>query len=110
MQEEPVNASKPFSIPKQLVWRAYLAVRSKGGAAGVDNQSLEEFEHDLKNNLYRIWNRMCSGSYFPPPVKAVPIPKKSGGTRILGVPTISDRARTDGGQDDAGADLGTGIR
>ncbi len=86
-----MSAAKPFSIPRQLVWRAYLAVKSKGGAAGVDNQSLEEFERDLKNNLYRIWNRMCSGSYFPPPVKAVPIPKKSGGTRILGVPTISDR-------------------
>ena len=86
-----MNATKPFSIPKQLVWRAWLAVKSKGGAAGVDNQSLEDFERDLKNNLYRIWNRLCSGSYFPPPVKAVPIPKKSGGTRILGVPTISDR-------------------
>jgi RNA-directed DNA polymerase len=91
MQEEPMNATKPFSIPKQLVWRAWLAVKAKGGAAGVDHQSLEDFERDLKNNLYRIWNRMCSGSYFPPPVKAVPIPKKSGGTRILGVPTISDR-------------------
>jgi len=86
-----VNATKPFSIPKQLVWRAWLAVKAKGGAAGVDNQSLEDFERDLKNNLYRIWNRMCSGSHFPPPVKAVPIPKKSGGTRILGVPTVSDR-------------------
>ena len=86
-----MSAAKPFSIPRQLVWRADLAVKSKGGAAGVDNQSLEEFERDLKNNLYRIWNRMCSGSYFPPPVKAVPIPKKSGGTRILGVPTVSDR-------------------
>ena len=86
-----MNATKPFSIPKQLVWRAWLAVKAKGGAAGVDNQSLEDFERDLKNNLYRIWNRMCSGSHFPPPVKAVPIPKKSGGTRILGVPTVSDR-------------------
>ncbi len=86
-----MSAAKPFLIPKRLVWRAYLAVKSKGGAAGVDSQSLEDFEHDLRNNLYRIWNRLCSGSYFPPPVKAVPIPKKSGGTRILGVPTISDR-------------------
>ena len=86
-----MNATKPFSIPKQLVWRAWLEVKAKGGAAGVDNQSLEDFERDLKNNLYRIWNRMCSGSYFPPPVKAVPIPKKSGGTRTLGVPTVSDR-------------------
>ena len=60
-------------------------------AAGVDDQSIEAFEHDLKNNLYRLWNRLSSGSYFPPAVKAVPIPKKSGGTRILGVPTVSDR-------------------
>ncbi|HIF32879.1 MAG TPA: group II intron reverse transcriptase/maturase [Planctomycetaceae bacterium] len=86
-----MNVAKPFAISKFLVWRAYLDVKSKGGAAGVDKQSLEDFERDLKNNLYRIWNRMCSGSYFPPPVKAVPIPKKSGGTRVLGVPTISDR-------------------
>lgn len=90
-QEEPLDVAKPFAIPKRLVWQAYLEVKSKGGAAGVDGQSLEEFELDLKNNLYRIWNRMSSGSYFPPPVKAVPIPKKSGGTRILGVPTVSDR-------------------
>lgn len=86
-----MSAAKPFAIPKRLVWRAYRDVKSKGGAAGVDNQTLEDFERDLKNNLYRIWNRLCSGSYFPPPVKAVPIPKKSGGTRILGVPTVSDR-------------------
>ena len=86
-----MSVAKPFAISRFLVWRAYLDVKSKGGAAGVDKQSLEDFERDLKNNLYRIWNRMCSGSYFPPPVKAVPIPKKSGGTRILGVPTISDR-------------------
>jgi RNA-directed DNA polymerase len=90
-REEPSNGAKPFDIPKRLVWQAYLEVKSKGGAAGVDQQSLEDFERDLKNNLYRIWNRMSSGSYFPPPVKAVPIPKKSGGTRILGVPTVSDR-------------------
>ena len=86
-----MGVAKPFAISRFLVWRAYLDVKSKGGAAGVDKQSLEDFERDLKNNLYRIWNRMCSGSYFPPPVKAVPIPKKSGGTRVLGVPTISDR-------------------
>lgn len=91
MQEEPRNAAKPFSIPKLLVWRAYQEVKSKGGAAGVDRQSLEDFERDLRNHLYRIWNRLCSGSYFPPPVKAVPIPKQSGGMRILGVPTVSDR-------------------
>ena len=86
-----MNVAKPFNIPKELVWQAYREVKSKRGGAGVDCQSLETFEWNLKNNLYRIWNRMSSGSYFPPAVKAVPIPKKSGGTRILGVPTVSDR-------------------
>ena len=86
-----MKVAKPFEVSKKLVWQAYLEVKSKGGAAGVDGESLELFEHNLKNNLYRIWNRLCSGSYFPPPVKAVPIPKKSGGTRVLGVPTVSDR-------------------
>jgi len=86
-----LSVAKPFAIPKNLVWQAYLEVRSKDGAAGVDRESLEDFERDLKNNLYRIWNRLSSGSYFPPAVRAVPIPKKSGGTRVLGVPTVSDR-------------------
>ena len=86
-----MNVAKPFVIPKDLVWQAYLKVKAKGGAAGVDQESLEDLERDLKKNLYRIWNRMSSGSYMPPAVKAVPIPKKSGGTRILGVPTVSDR-------------------
>ncbi len=86
-----MSVAKPFAISRKLVWQAYREVKSKGGAAGVDNQSLELFGCDLKNNLYRIWNRMSSGSYFPPAVKAVPIPKKSGGTRLLGVPTVSDR-------------------
>jgi RNA-directed DNA polymerase len=86
-----LDVAKPFTIPKELVWQAFQEVKSKEGAAGVDGESLELFEFDLKNNLYRIWNRMSSGSYFPPAVKAVPIPKKSGGTRILGVPTVSDR-------------------
>jgi RNA-directed DNA polymerase len=71
--------------------QAYKAVKSNKGAAGVDGQMLEQFEADLKGNLYKIWNRMSSGSYFPPPVRAVSIPKKSGGERILGVPTVSDR-------------------
>jgi RNA-directed DNA polymerase len=83
--------AKSFEIPKLLVWEAYLRVKANQGAAGVDGQSIEEFEKELKGNLYRIWNRMSSGSYFPPPVRAVPIPKKSGGTRTLGVPTVSDR-------------------
>jgi len=86
-----LSIAKSFNIPKQLVWQAYLEVKSNRGTAGIDNQSIEEFECNLKNNLYRIWNRMASGSYFPPAVKAVSIPKKSGGTRLLGVPTVSDR-------------------
>ena len=86
-----MKTAKPFDIPKQLVWEAYKEVKDNRGAAGVDKESIEVFETNLKDNLYRIWNRMSSGSYFPPPVKAVPIPKKSGGTRLLGVPTVSDR-------------------
>jgi RNA-directed DNA polymerase len=82
---------KPFDIPKRLVWRAYKLVKANRGAGGVDEQSLEQFESALGDNLYRIWNRMSSGSYFPSPVKAVSIPKKSGGKRILGIPTVSDR-------------------
>ena len=74
-----------------MVWRAYKSVRKKRGAGGVDQVSLEKFDQDLKNNLYKIWNRMASGCYFPPAVKAVPIPKKDGGTRTLGVPTVGDR-------------------
>src|ERR1700691_2712238 len=83
--------TKPFNIDKKLVYDAYKAVKANAGAAGVDGQSLEMFAKDLMRNLYKIWNRMSSGSYFPPPVRAVPIPKKSGGERILGVPTVSDR-------------------
>jgi len=83
---------KPFSIPKRLVWEAYERVKANKGAAGVDRQSIEDFETDLRNNLYKIWNRMSSGTYFPHPVMAVEIPKPNGGgTRILGVPTVADR-------------------
>lgn len=82
---------KPFNIDKRMVYEAYKAVKSNRGAAGVDEQSIEQFEADLSRNLYKIWNRMSSGSYFPPPVRAVSIPKKSGGERILGVPTVADR-------------------
>ena len=82
---------KPFNIGKKQVYEAYKAVKSNGGAAGVDGQTIEQFEADLKGNLYKIWNRMSSGTYFPPPVRAVSIPKKSGGQRILGVPTVADR-------------------
>jgi len=87
----PGPEGKPFKILKQLVWEAYQQVKANKGAAGVDGQSIEDFESDLKNNLYKIWNRMSSGTYFPPPVRAVEIPKASGGTRILGVPTVADR-------------------
>ena len=83
--------TKPFAVPKSLVWRAFQRVKANGGSAGVDDESIATFEKHLGDNLYRIWNRMASGSYFPPPVKAVPIPKKSGGVRILGVPTVADR-------------------
>ena len=87
------SADKPFAIPKQLVWEAYQRVRANKGAAGVDGQSIADFEVDLKDNLYKIWNRMSSGTYFPPAVMAVEIPKtgSGGGTRMLGVPTVADR-------------------
>lgn len=88
----PTSQVKPFDIPKPMVWEAYRRVAANKGAPGVDEQTLAEFESDLKNNLYKIWNRMSSGSYFPPPVKAVEVPKTHGdGVRLLGVPTIADR-------------------
>jgi RNA-directed DNA polymerase len=83
--------SKPFEIPKSLVWKAYQKVLANRGAAGVDGQSLEHFRESEKDNLYKLWNRLSSGSYFPPPVKAVEIPKRGGGVRVLGVPTVADR-------------------
>lgn len=86
-----MKETKPFDISKHQVMQAYKLVKANAGSAGVDGQSLEDFEKDLKNNLYKLWNRMSSGSYFPPAVKGVPIPKKSGGERLLGVPTVSDR-------------------
>jgi RNA-directed DNA polymerase len=86
-----VDTVKPFTISKHLVMDAFKAVKTNAGSAGVDHQSIADFEVNLQDNLYKIWNRMSSGTYFPPPVKAVAIPKKSGGERILGVPTVSDR-------------------
>lgn len=83
--------AKPYDIPKQLVWEAYQRVKANRGAAGVDGESLTAFEKDLEGNLYKIWNRMSSGSYFPPPVRLVEIPKKDGGKRPLGIPTVADR-------------------
>ena len=90
-QEETLAATKPFDIPKLWVAKAFQAVKANGGAAGVDGVSLEVFERSLEDNLYKLWNRMASGSYIPPPVKAVIIPKKDGGERVLGVPTVADR-------------------
>jgi RNA-directed DNA polymerase len=78
------SAGKPFDIPKVLVWSAYQKVKANKGAAGVDGQSLAEFAQDEKDNLYKLWNRLSSGSYFPPPVRAVEIPKRGGGVRTLG--------------------------
>lgn len=86
-----MEKTKQFNIPKQLFVRAYKLVKKNAGAAAIDKQSLEDFEKDLKRNLYKLWNRMSSGCYFPPLVKAVPIPKKTGGERILGVSTVGDR-------------------
>ena len=82
---------KPFAIPKQMVWQAWKSVKANGGAAGADGVTIEMFERGLAGNLYKIWNRMSSGTYFPPPVRAAEIPKSSGGTRLLGVPAVGDR-------------------
>ena len=89
--EEPVRTVKPFGIPKRGVLEAYKQVKSNRGAAGIDDQSIQMFEANLKDNLYRVWNRMSSGSYFPPAVRLVEIPKKNGGVRTLGIPTVEDR-------------------
>jgi RNA-directed DNA polymerase len=86
-----MDKTKPYTISKMLVYEAFLRVKANRGAAGVDGQSLAAFEAELKDNLYKLWNRLSSGSYFPPPVKAVEIPKKAGGTRVLGIPTVADR-------------------
>ena len=83
--------TKPFDIPKTLVYEAYQLVKANRGSAGVDQQSLDAFDLNWKDNLYKLWNRLSSGSYFPPAVKGVQIPKKQGGHRLLGVPTVSDR-------------------
>ena len=81
---------KSHDIPKRLVWDAWLKVKDNGGAAGADGVTIEQFEEDLSGNLYALWNRMSSGSYFPGPVRAVGIPKQ-GGTRVLGIPNVVDR-------------------
>ena len=86
-----MGKAKPFDIPKREVWEAFKRVKANHGAAGVDRQSIADFEVDLSNNLYKLWNRLSSGSYFPPPVRRVNIPKADGGTRPLGIPTVADR-------------------
>ncbi|MGG4070887.1 group II intron reverse transcriptase/maturase [Bacillus tropicus] len=86
-----MDKTKSYEISKHTVWEACERVKANKGAAGVDEESIQKFEENLKDNLFKIWNRMSSGSYFPPPVKAVEIPKKNGGVRILGIPTVSDR-------------------
>lgn len=86
-----MSEAKPFCISKNEVWEAYKRVKANKGAAGVDDESIEDFERNLKDNLYKLWNRMSSGSYFPPPVRAKEIAKKSGGKRKLGIPTVADR-------------------
>ena len=86
-----MSEAKPFCISKRLVWEAYKRVKANGGAAVVDRQTIEEFETDLANNLFKLWNRMSSGSYFPKAVRRVEIPKDDGGTRPLGIPTVADR-------------------
>src|SRR6059058_5970044 len=89
---EPKPDGKPFAISKRLVWEAWRRVKANRGAEGVDEESIEEFEANLRGNLFKLWNRMSSGSYMPPPVRAVEIPKQAGqGVRTLGVPTVADR-------------------
>jgi RNA-directed DNA polymerase len=86
-----VIKAKPFDIPKREIWEAFKHVKTNQGAAGVDGQSIEDFEARLGDNLYKLWNRLSSGSYMPPPVRRVDIPKANGGTRPLGIPTVADR-------------------
>ena len=86
-----MGEAKPFDISKRDVWEAFKRVEANRGAAGVDGQSIADFEADLSNNLYKLWNRLSSGSYFPPPVRRVDIPKADGGMRPLGIPTVADR-------------------
>ncbi|MFT6836023.1 MAG: RNA-directed DNA polymerase, partial [Francisellaceae bacterium] len=86
-----MEKTKPFNIPKSLVWNAFKLVKANKGAAGVDGESIVIFEQNLKSNLYKLWNRLSSGSYFPAPVKRVEIPKADGKMRPLGIPTVADR-------------------
>lgn len=86
-----MSKTKSFSISKRMVWEAYKKVKANKGAAGIDGESVDDFDSNHEDNLYKLWNRMSSGTYFPPAVKAVAIPKKAGGVRVLGIPTVADR-------------------
>src|SRR6201990_3272335 len=86
-----MTSTKPYCIAKRTLWEAYQQVKANRCSAGIDEESIAMFEQNLSRNLYKLWNRMSSGSYFPPPVKQVEIPKVKGGTRKLGIPTVSDR-------------------
>ncbi|EQD48014.1 RNA-directed DNA polymerase (reverse transcriptase) domain protein, partial [mine drainage metagenome] len=88
---EPKRKLKSFDISKRKLLEAFEKVKANGGAGGIDGESIAAFEENLKGNLYKLWNRLSSGSYLPPPVRAVEIPKKDGGVRVLGVPTVADR-------------------
>ena len=101
-----MSGAKSFEISKQEVWKAYLQVKSNGGAAGVDAESMEDFEQDLKSNLYRLWNRMASGTYFPPPVRQVVIPKSGWGREEAGDSDRLGSDRPDRGQAVPGAEGG----
>jgi RNA-directed DNA polymerase len=103
-----VDEAKPFKIPKREAWEAFRRVKANQGAAGVDGLSIAEFEANLSGNLYKLWNRLSSGSYFPPPVRRVNIPKVNGGTRSLGVPTVADRIAQEVARR-SGADRGAGV-
>ena len=83
-----MTSTKPYVIAKRAVWEPYQQVKANRGAAGIDEETLAKFDENLSRNLYKLWNRMSSGSYFPPPVRQVEIPKATGGIRKLGVPTV----------------------
>ena len=103
------GTAKSFVIDRWEVWQAYKRIKANKGGAGVDGVTMPEFEQDLKGNLYRIWNRLSSGSYFPPPVKRVEIPKSDGKVRALGIPTNSRPDSTASSQAAAGAAAGAGV-
>src|SRR4051812_49630306 len=104
-----MTGAKPFDIPKREVWEAFKKVKANRGAAGVDGQSIAEFEAGLADNLYKLWNRLSSGSCFPPPVRRVGIPQASGGTRPLGIPPGAGRGAPEGVRPDLGPRPGTGV-